>query len=392
MSIQSEIDRIKGNVTDSLSAIRGTGVNVPDGSNSNDLPNLINDLANTRQRVVDFTDLSVTGPDSNGMNTILLTNEDKQQLFSDENPPTLLVSFDDVTVPFLAGMYKMEQQVFQGFIAEPYDTTREGPFGFAIVTCFLVHDTLYINQDSGLFVDRDQATFTVPVQLPADPTSALQAATKQYVDDKTDDAITTNSGGVINMGQSIGTGPYTIEMTEEEEGDLTAAQVSYNNVATDMTATDVQSAITELFTSASEGKALVAAAVTGKGVQTAADASYEQIAANVTAIETGGGTSNVSVNPNQWFVNGVSSISIMYQNPDGNSENRLVKENSSFSIQVMKGSLVAISVYAYSQHGGYFYPSVNGSSLSTTLIANPDRYTRISSTQFIADGDTMTVT
>lgn len=47
MSIQSEINRIKGNVTDSLSAIRGTGVNVPDGSNSNDLPNLINDLANT---------------------------------------------------------------------------------------------------------------------------------------------------------------------------------------------------------------------------------------------------------------------------------------------------------------------------------------------------------
>lgn len=391
MSIQSEIDRIKGNVTDSLSAIKETGVNVPDGSNSNDLPNLINDLANTRQRVVDLGTHSLSGEEAL---VVELTEEQTSAVFLNNDAPIISLTLGSSNrLTILLDRYTKDTLFAAGWICVQ---NTVGYLAFAIVTLERLgsNTCLLTIQKSSFFegMSNGAVVSSNPIQLPADPTSALQAATKQYVDDKTDDAITTNSGGVVSMGQSIGAGPYTIEMTEEEEGDLTAAQVSYNNVATGMTATDVQSAITELFTSASEGKALVAAAVTGKGVQTAADASYEQIAANVTAIETGGGTSNVSVNPNLWFGNGISSISIMYQNPDGNSENRLVKENSSFSIQVMKGSLVAISVYAYSQQGGYFYPSVNGSSLSTTSIANPDRYTRISSTQFIADGDTMTVT
>lgn len=142
------------------------------------------DLAgvSSKQRVVDFTDLSFTGLGSNGMLTALLTNEDKQQLFSDENPPTLLVSSGEGTSAFLAGAYRMEQQEFQGFAASPYHTTGEDPFGFEIIKCYLVDDTLYINTNSEFAVDRNRAFFTVPIQLPADPTSALQAATKQYVD------------------------------------------------------------------------------------------------------------------------------------------------------------------------------------------------------------------
>lgn len=142
------------------------------------------DLAgvSSKQRVVDFTDLSITGPDSNEMFTILLTNEDKQQLFSDENPPTLLVLLNERIMPFLASMYKMEQQEFQGFFAAPHYTSPEGPFGFTIITCHLVEDTLYINTDSGFSVGRNLAFSTVPIQLPGDPTFSLQAATKQYVD------------------------------------------------------------------------------------------------------------------------------------------------------------------------------------------------------------------
>ena len=41
MSIQSEITRISGNVSDSLGAIAAKGVAVPAGSNSDDLPSLI---------------------------------------------------------------------------------------------------------------------------------------------------------------------------------------------------------------------------------------------------------------------------------------------------------------------------------------------------------------
>lgn len=41
MSIQSEITRISGNVSDSLDAVAAKGVTVPAGSNSDDLPSLI---------------------------------------------------------------------------------------------------------------------------------------------------------------------------------------------------------------------------------------------------------------------------------------------------------------------------------------------------------------
>ena len=41
MSIQTQIDRISGNVSAALSAIAGKGVTVPDGSNSDALAELI---------------------------------------------------------------------------------------------------------------------------------------------------------------------------------------------------------------------------------------------------------------------------------------------------------------------------------------------------------------
>lgn len=103
-------------------------------------------------------------------------------------------------------------------------------------------------------------------------------------------------GGTATFGTSIGSAPYTIEMTEEDEGDLSASQVGYNNVATGMTATDVQSAITELFTSVSEGKSLLAGAITDKGVSTSADDTFQQMAENVAAIESGGIFTSVEIN------------------------------------------------------------------------------------------------
>lgn len=41
MSIQSEINRISGNVSDALDAIEAKGVTIPSGSNSDDLADLI---------------------------------------------------------------------------------------------------------------------------------------------------------------------------------------------------------------------------------------------------------------------------------------------------------------------------------------------------------------
>ena len=106
----------------------------------------------------------------------------------------------------------------------------------------------------------------------------------------TPDAVTVPGGGTMQMGESLGEGPYTIEVTEDGEGgDLSAEQVGYNNEGTGLTATNVQDAVTELFTSVSEGKAAIAAAITDKGVETAADATFQQMAGNIEQISAGGG-------------------------------------------------------------------------------------------------------
>lgn len=46
MSIQSQINRIKGNIRNTLNIIKNAGINVPSNSNSDDLPALTTELAN----------------------------------------------------------------------------------------------------------------------------------------------------------------------------------------------------------------------------------------------------------------------------------------------------------------------------------------------------------
>lgn len=66
MSIQSEIDRISGNVQDTISAIRQTGVTVPEGANSDNLPSLAAALANEKQDRLTGTSGQFVGFDSGG--------------------------------------------------------------------------------------------------------------------------------------------------------------------------------------------------------------------------------------------------------------------------------------------------------------------------------------
>lgn len=54
-------------------------------------------------------------------------------------------------------------------------------------------------------------------------------------------------GGTMQMGESLGEGPYTIEVTEDGEGgDLSAEYVGYSNTGSGLEATNVQEAIDEL--------------------------------------------------------------------------------------------------------------------------------------------------
>lgn len=63
----------------------------------------------------------------------------------------------------------------------------------------------------------------------------------------TPDAVTVSGGGTMQMGESLGAGPYTIEVTEDGEGGgLSAEQVGYSNTGSGLEATNVQEAIDEL--------------------------------------------------------------------------------------------------------------------------------------------------
>lgn len=76
------------------------------------------------------------------------------------------------------------------------------------------------------------------------------AYTGQQIDaaiGKINDAVTVPGGGTMQMGESLGGGPYTIEVTEDGEGGaLTAEQVGYSNTGSGLEATNVQGAIDEL--------------------------------------------------------------------------------------------------------------------------------------------------
>lgn len=66
MSIASEVERISTNVQNTLEAIRQTGVSVPEGANSDNLPALAQDLANEKQDKLTGTQGQVVGFDSSG--------------------------------------------------------------------------------------------------------------------------------------------------------------------------------------------------------------------------------------------------------------------------------------------------------------------------------------
>lgn len=75
--------------------------------------------------------------------------------------------------------------------------------------------------------------------------------------DKIQDVITVSDGGAMTMGETLGAGPYNIQITEDEdeggETILTAEDITYNNSSSGLTATNVQAAINEL----NSGKATI---------------------------------------------------------------------------------------------------------------------------------------
>lgn len=83
-------------------------------------------------------------------------------------------------------------------------------------------------------------------------------------------AITVENSGVVSMSETLGSGPYTIEFTEEADPqDVSASKITYDNTESGMTATNVQDAITELSTAPKGGAGVPAGSVFWLAAQTA---------------------------------------------------------------------------------------------------------------------------
>lgn len=83
-------------------------------------------------------------------------------------------------------------------------------------------------------------------------------------------AITVENSGEVSMSETLGSGPYTIEFTEEADPqDVSASEITYNNTESGMAATNVQDAITELSTAPKGGPGVPVGSVFWLTTQTA---------------------------------------------------------------------------------------------------------------------------
>ena len=83
-------------------------------------------------------------------------------------------------------------------------------------------------------------------------------------------AITVENSGVASMSETLGSGPYTIEFTEEADPqDVSASKITYDNTESGMTATNVQDAITELSTAPKGGTGVPVGSIFWLAAQTA---------------------------------------------------------------------------------------------------------------------------
>lgn len=180
---------------------------------------------------------------------------------------------------------------------------------------------------------------------------------------KNKDAITVPGGGIAEMGESLGVGPYTIEFDEEENESLTASLIEYNNSTSSMAATNVQEAIDELFTDVSEGKTLIATAVTDKGIETAATDSFQQMAENISQIETETPIETVDITFES--LSGVSGCTVIIEYENAPMSVWAVQKNN---YKVIKNSIITIN--AGSPSGLKITPQSAYESLGAILINN----------------------
>lgn len=133
--------------------------------------------------------------------------------------------------------------------AAEHIANKDNPHGVDAVQIGAVPTSRKVNNKS-LSADVTLSAGDVGADAAGSATKALSDA-KEYADQKAVDMVTISAGGAIQTTGVIGSGPYTIEFSPEEDGAAAATDISYQNTASGLSATNVQDAIDELHTVAS---------------------------------------------------------------------------------------------------------------------------------------------
>lgn len=185
MSIQSEITRITNNVQDTIDVIEQTGVSVPAGANSDNLPSLAQALANEKQDKLTGQQGQVVGFNASG-EAVAQAAPQAGITQSQADARYLQLSGGTIEVPARENGSPSVALRLRNTGNSSSANRHDGPyFEFETPDGEIVRE--YINFDDGhavvYFYDAENDDFVVLSGL-LDPVNGADAATKYYVDSK----------------------------------------------------------------------------------------------------------------------------------------------------------------------------------------------------------------
>lgn len=205
MSIQSEIDRIQKNVQDTISTIQQTGVSVPEGANSDDLPSLSAALANEKQDKLTGQQGQVVGFDSQGN---AVAQDAPESGISQENADARYLKLTGGTV---TGFTTINSVIIPG--ENPEIAAVVGPNSKPFAVGVVDENSPNFATAAGFLFTSNGITATKQISLGGNklegirpnPTDSDEAASKAYVDSQKPKYVAVNltAAGWSNNQQTV---------------------------------------------------------------------------------------------------------------------------------------------------------------------------------------------
>lgn len=179
MSIQSEINRIKGNIEDTLDVVASTGVTVPEGSNSDDLPGLVQSLADEKQDK--DTALTTSGGTLNNGSSL------KSQADDSGDKASIMFSTNTVDIKTDSGDMAGIRVSGQTFLGETTSTVnirgKKVTIGGELYN-FASNDVIEVTEETPADAESGTApVYSTKIKNLVDPTDPKDAVPKGYLDE-----------------------------------------------------------------------------------------------------------------------------------------------------------------------------------------------------------------